>query len=89
MILYTLLESVTDVQGVKNIFQSLLRHMIYSIILPQVDDALHPFLGSMADVQGGKNIFYSLLMHMIYSTILPQVGDALHPCRINCWCAWG
>ena len=43
MILYTLLESVTDVQGVKNIFQSLLRHMIYSIILPQVDDTLHPF----------------------------------------------
>ena len=54
MILYTLLESVTDVQEVKNIFQSLLRHMIYSTILPQVDDALHPFLGSMADVQGVK-----------------------------------
>ena len=32
--LYTLLESVTDVQGVKNIFQSLQRHMIYSTILP-------------------------------------------------------
>ena len=48
--LYTLLESVTDVQGVKSIFQSLLRHMIYSTILPKVDDALHPFLGSMADV---------------------------------------
>ena len=55
--LYTLLESVTDVQGVKNIFQSLLRHMIYSTILPQVDDALHPFLGSMVDVQGVKTFF--------------------------------
>ena len=75
--LYTLLESVIDVQGVKSIFQSLLRHMIYSIILPQVDDTLHPFLGSMADVQGGKNIFYSLLMHMIYSIILPKVNDAV------------